>query len=348
MRISKFFLITALLVLSSCLLSSAALAQMNNSVTIKDFAFQPNILTVPVGTTVTWANNDPVQHEVISDNGTFDSGMMMPSDQFTHTFSQPGNYSYYCKIHSYMFGLIQVIPESSGLKVMSADSSSDPAPSKSSYSQFSMYSQYFSMPSGNAPKTHITYPKNYQMKNLGSTFVYFTVPKYTTSYSQNYGMTNYYQMYSTPNYYQMYSMPYSQYHSNYASYSGSTSLWVQGTSGLTQYVTVPLGSSLSLVAISPTGGNGYLYEMAPGGISNMNYYYFNQYNQMNYYADSIGQHVLLIVINDRMSNSIIINVVSSSSSYSAPSYQTPNYQQSTNQPPSYSQPSGGYQSSGGY
>ena len=266
MKISKFVLITALLVLSSCLLSVAALAQMNNSVMIKDFAFQPNILVVPVGTTVTWTNQDAVQHEVISDNGTFDSGMMMPSDQYTYKFSQPGNYSYYCKIHSYMFGMIQVTPGSTGLKVMSADPSSDPDPSKSSYSQFSMYSQYFSMLS-NAPKTHITYPKNYPMKNLGSTFVYFTFPKYTTSYSQSYGMTNYYQMYSTPDYYQMYSMPYSQYHSNYASYSGSTSLWIQGTSGLTQYVTVPQGASMSLIAISPTGGNGYLYEMAPGGVT---------------------------------------------------------------------------------
>lgn len=340
MRISKFFLIAALLVLSSCLLSGAALAQMNNSVAIKDFAFEPNILTVPVGTTVTWTNSDPVQHEVASDNGTFDSGIMMPSDQFTYTFGQPGNYSYYCKIHPYMFGLIQVTPGPSGLKVMSADPSSDPAPSKSSSSQFSMYSQYFSMHSGNEPKTHITYPKNYPMKNLGFQFVYFTFPKFTTSYS-------YSQTYLTPNYYQMYSMPYSQYQSSYGSYSGSTSLWIQGTSGLTQYVTVPLGASLSLVAISPTGGNGYLYETAPGGVSNMNYYYFNQYNQMSYYADTIGEHVLLIVINGRASNSIIINVVGSSSGM--PSYQTPTYQQPAYQPPSYSQPpTGGYQSSGGY
>lgn len=333
MRISKFFLIAALMVLSSCLLSGAASAQMNNSVSIKDFAFEPNILTVTVGTTVTWTNSDPAQHEVASDNGTFDSGIMNPNDQFTYSFSQPGNYSYYCKIHPYMFGMIQVMPASM-MKVMSADPNSDPAPSKSSNSQYSMYSQYFSMHNGNEPKTHITYPKNYPMKNLGSQFVYFTFPKFTTSY--------YSQTYFVPSSYQIYSMPYSQYQSNYGSYSGSTSLWIQGTSGLTQYVTVPQGASLSLIAISPTGGNGYLYEMAPGGMTNMNYYYFNQYNQMNYYADTIGQHVLLIVINGRTSNTIIINVVSSGL------YSTPTYQQPAYQPPSYSQQSGGYPSSGGY
>lgn len=339
MRVSKPLLIVALLVLSGCLLSSTALAQTNNTVIIKDFAFQPNILTVPVGTAVTWTNQDPVQHTVVSDNGTFDSGNIMPNGgQFTYTFSQPGNYSYYCRIHPYMFGQIQVTQGSSGLKVMSANSGSDPYQSTgSSYSQFSMYSQYFSMPGGSAPKTHITYPKNYPIKNLGSLFVYFTVPKYSTSYSQTYVMPSY----------QTYSMPYSQYQTNYATYTGSISLWVQGTSSLTQYVNVLQGSSLALVAISPTGGNGYLYEIAPGGILNTNSYYFYQYNQMSFYADTIGQHVLLIVINDKVSNAIIINVVGSGpSSYGPPGY-PPSNPQPSYQPPSYSPPSGGY-SSGGY
>lgn len=324
----------ALLVLSACLLSSSALAQTNNTVVIQDFTFQPNILAVPAGTAVTWTNNDPVPHAIVSDNGTFDSGNIMPNGQFSNTFTQPGNYSYYCKIHPYMFGQIQVTQGATDLKVMSANSGSDPSQSSSSYSQFSMYSQYYSMPGGSAPKTHITYPKNYPIKNLGSIFVYFTVPKYSTSYTQTYVMPSY----------QTYSMPYSQYQTNYATYTGSISLWVQGTSSLTQYVTVPQGSSLSLVAISPTGGNGYLYEIAPGGRLNTNSYYFYQYNQMNFYADTIGQHVLLIVINDKVSNAIIINVVSSSSSsYSQPSYQQPSYQ-----PPSYSPPPSGGYSSGGY
>lgn len=178
------------------------------------------------------------------------------------------------------------------------------------------------------------------MKNLGSSFIYFTVPKVTTSYS-------YSQTYVTPNYYQMYSMPYSQYQANYGSYSGSTSLWIQGTSGLTQYVTVPLGASLSLIAISPTGGNGYLYEIAPNSVSNTFSYYFNQYSQMDFYADTVGQFILMVSINGRMSSPITINVVSSSS-YPMPGYQAPNYQQQTYQPPSYSPSPGSYPSPGGY
>jgi len=329
MKINKTFLVMALIVLSTCLLSSAALAQMGNSVLIQDFAFQPNILTVPAGSAVTWMNNDPVQHEVVSDNGTFDSGILMPKDSFSYTFSRPGNYSYYDKIYPYMFGQIQVTEGQSTINIMGANSSSDPAIGTASYSQSSMFSQFFNMPSGPAPKNHITSPKNYPIKNLGSTFVYFNVPTYTTSYSMTYFL---------PSSYQLYSMPYSQYYANYALYSGGTSLWIQGTSGLTQYVTVPLGASLSLIVMSPTGGNGYIYETSPGGVSNTNYYYFNQYNQMTFYANTLGQYVLLVSINGRLSNAITINVVSSVSSNIMINYQAPN-----NSPPSSS-----YSSPGGY
>jgi len=312
MKDFKTYLILALFLISMCLFSSAALAQMGNSVLIKDFAFQPNILTVPVGASVTWTNNDSVQHEVISDNGTFDSGALMPNDTFSYSFSQPGNYSYSDKIYPYMFGLIQVTQGQVNLSVMSANSGPDPAGGdqkgketgngneKGKESQFSMFSQFFHTASGPAPKTHITRPQNYPLRNLGSMSVYFTVPRFTASYSTTYFV---------PNSYQLYSVPFSQYYSNYASYSGGTSLWVQGTSGLTQYVTVPLGASLSLIAISPTGGNGYIYETAPGGVSNTNNYYFNQYNQMNFYASAVGQYVLLASINGRLSNAITINVV---------------------------------------
>jgi plastocyanin len=333
MKINKTFLVMALIALSACpcpcLLSSAAQAQMNDSVLIQDSAFQPNILTVPVGASVTWTNNDPAQHEVVSDSGTFDSGIIMPDASYSYTFNQPGNYSYYDKIYPYMFGQIQVIQGQATLNVMSADPGPGPAAGTSSFSQSSMFSPFFHMPSGPAPKTHITHPQNYPVKNLGSTFVYFNVPTYTTSYSMTY---------FTPSSYQLYSMPFSQYYANYASYSGGTSLWIQGTSGLTQYVTVPLGASLSLIAISPTGGNGYIYETSPGGVSNTNYYYFNQYNQMNFYANTVGQYVLLVSINGRLSNAITINVVNYGTSNIVPSYQAPNY----------SPPSSGYSSPGGY
>src|SRR3972149_4075864 len=37
--------------------------------------FRPNILTVPVGTKVTWTNNDAEPHTVTSDTGLFDASL---------------------------------------------------------------------------------------------------------------------------------------------------------------------------------------------------------------------------------------------------------------------------------
>ncbi len=216
-----------------------------------------------------------------------------------------------------------------------SNASNDPA-----QSAVSMYSQYYSMTGGSAPKTHIMPPKNYPIKNMQSVTVYFSVPKYAMTYTPA-------QTYAMPNQYQTYTMPYSQYQSNYATYTGGNSLWIQGATSLTQYAVVPQGASLSLIAITPAGGNGYLYEIAPEGKLTTNSYYFYPYNQIGFYANTIGQHILLFVIDDKVSNAIIINVVSySPSNYQMPSsqYQAPSnqYQTPSNQ---YQTPSSQYQSS---
>jgi hypothetical protein len=91
-----------------------------------------------------------------------------------------------------------------------------------------------------------------------------------------------------------------------------------------------------------------------------NNYYFYPYNRINYYADEVGQHVLLFVLNNYPSNAMLIDVVKYSppaGGYQPPvTYQQPSgyqqqagYQQSSSyqSTPTYQQ-SGGYQSSGGY
>lgn len=79
-----------------------------NSISIANLAFSKPALTVAVGTTVTWMNNDNVTHTVTSDNGTFDSGNLNPGSSFSYTFNTAGTYSYHCKIHTYMTGVITV------------------------------------------------------------------------------------------------------------------------------------------------------------------------------------------------------------------------------------------------
>lgn len=93
--------------------SSNNQAPMN--VNIKLFTFKPKALEVPVGSTVVWTNGDAVEHSVTNGTpdkpgATFDSGLFNLGKTFSFTFTKPGEYSYYCKKHDFMRGMVKVIP----------------------------------------------------------------------------------------------------------------------------------------------------------------------------------------------------------------------------------------------
>jgi plastocyanin len=78
-------------------------------VSIKDNSFRPSLLSVPVGATVEWHNQDGVQHTVTSDTqGPLDSGVIMPGKKYSYKFTASGSYGYHCSIHSGMQGTITV------------------------------------------------------------------------------------------------------------------------------------------------------------------------------------------------------------------------------------------------
>jgi plastocyanin len=79
-----------------------------NTISMENFAFNPSTLTVSNGTTVTWINNDNVDHTVTAEGGLFDSGTLTKGENFTYTFTEPGTYSYSCSIHPSMKGTIIV------------------------------------------------------------------------------------------------------------------------------------------------------------------------------------------------------------------------------------------------
>jgi len=81
-------------------------AGTSNVVTIRDLAFNPITLTVDVGTTVTWNNEDSAVHDIQSD--TFNSPVLSKGGSFSHTFDQAGTFEYYCNIHPAMTGKIIV------------------------------------------------------------------------------------------------------------------------------------------------------------------------------------------------------------------------------------------------
>lgn len=78
----------------------------SNMVTIQNFAFNPSSLTVPVGTTVIWTNQDTAPHTITAD--IFKSNTLQPGDSFSHTFNQAGSFSYHCSIHPFMTGTVTV------------------------------------------------------------------------------------------------------------------------------------------------------------------------------------------------------------------------------------------------
>jgi plastocyanin len=77
------------------------------SVSIVNFAFSPAAVTVKAGATVTWTNRDEDAHTVAI-AGAPTSAPLQNGDTFTHTFAQPGSYSYLCTIHPYMRGMVVV------------------------------------------------------------------------------------------------------------------------------------------------------------------------------------------------------------------------------------------------
>ena len=61
--------------------------------------FDPSSITVNAGTTVIWRNNGQQTHDVHARDGSFSSPPLDPGNTFSHTFTKPGHYPYYCIPH---------------------------------------------------------------------------------------------------------------------------------------------------------------------------------------------------------------------------------------------------------
>ena len=77
-------------------------------IAISGFKFDPATITIPVGTTVTWTNQDSADHLVAGDDGSWKSETLAKDATYSHTFDKAGTYTYICKIHTTMKGTIIV------------------------------------------------------------------------------------------------------------------------------------------------------------------------------------------------------------------------------------------------
>jgi plastocyanin len=78
-------------------------------VTMKDIQFNPKTVTVPVGGTVKWTNDDTVGHDVTGSGFKSGSaGGISGGSTFEHTFDKAGSFKYRCTVHPGMEGTVDV------------------------------------------------------------------------------------------------------------------------------------------------------------------------------------------------------------------------------------------------
>ncbi len=78
------------------------------AVAIVGFSFEPATISIDVGDTVLWINEDSARHNVTSDDDVFASDNLADGESFTHTFDEAGTFDYVCTLHSGMSGTVEV------------------------------------------------------------------------------------------------------------------------------------------------------------------------------------------------------------------------------------------------
>ena len=105
-------LATAVGALAAGLLIAGTAVAADGDVTISGFAFSPGTVTVSVGDTVTWTNNDGVGHTATGDD--FDTGTISGGATASVTFDTAGTFAYHCSIHPQMNGTVVVEAAAAG------------------------------------------------------------------------------------------------------------------------------------------------------------------------------------------------------------------------------------------
>ncbi len=158
---------------------------------------------------------------------------------------------------------------------------STPTVSNASATAYPQYAEYYAIPQGAAPSTTVGAPQMVtSIGNIPSTVYVGT---------------------------QQQAVPYAQYMST-ANYTGGNDLWIQGTTNWTQYAVIPLGATVNLLAMSASGGSGYITDREPDGLIYSQNFYFYPNSQIPFYAAEIGRHVLTFTIGNKVSNPIVIEV----------------------------------------
>jgi plastocyanin len=100
-------------VAAACAVSAAvavAAPPAETRVTIDNFTYKPETITIPKGTKLEWENDDDIPHTVVETRGKFLSPALDTEDKYAFTFDVPGTYDYFCSLHPHMKGKVVVMP----------------------------------------------------------------------------------------------------------------------------------------------------------------------------------------------------------------------------------------------
>src|ERR1700743_2067176 len=98
----------AILAAAPALAPSPALADEPTTVTIDNFSFKPNVITVKRGTHIIFKNQDDLPHSVVIPDLQVKSPLMDTDGIYDADLEKPGEFKYFCGIHPMMTGKIIV------------------------------------------------------------------------------------------------------------------------------------------------------------------------------------------------------------------------------------------------
>jgi plastocyanin len=109
--ISRRGAVTAIAASTLALLCAPRAAQAADAVIrIDNFTFNPAMITIPSGTTVTFENGDDIPHTIVIMALKTRSKPLDTGDSFSFTFTTTGSFEYFCGLHPHMKGMIIVTP----------------------------------------------------------------------------------------------------------------------------------------------------------------------------------------------------------------------------------------------
>lgn len=80
--------------------------QATHEVAMRDIKFVPKKITVAVGDTITWRNEDSEPHNAIATDDTFRTDTIQQGETVSATISEAGSHPYFCSIHAGMTGAV--------------------------------------------------------------------------------------------------------------------------------------------------------------------------------------------------------------------------------------------------